>query len=588
MAKPNLSVSVQPNVSGRATCLPLAASAADVAGHVKIVLRLDITNAEPNPVTIYRIRYSFPGTNNAAFEMVGENVYYGGILTNIAPGATVVFSNGRVDLDPDPNAENFVESPQLVPPPVPPQVTVGLYCNGFSEPFELTMDLVAHLSPVAGNAYLFPFQTIDLRPDEYYVGSGSHWANGGNAGPQIFAHDLGVEGLDPDANWTALLPGTNGTQNNHYRMHGKWVRAMADGVVQSVFDGLAENTTLGQFPNPPVVPGTGNNVWIKHGTEYVVYCHLQPGLPANIVAGATVTAGQPIGRVGNTGNSTAPHTHIEVRSGSPNGPLRPFPFRNTWLLKKDRLGLPNTLWVQCTGQGLSKDDVAIWPAITKPSVPSVMLSKTASLYSGPKTYFFAGTQYIRVTRDELGAGTVDAGFPKSISLWNWGDFGKHGIDAALYSGSKDYFFSGTQYIRVTRDDLGAGTVDFGYPKPISAWGWGEFGKNGIDAALFSGTKTFFFAGNQYIRVTRSETGAGTVDDGYPKSISLWGWGEFGKNGIDAALNSGSKCYFFAGSQYIRVTRNDDVGPGTVDPGYPKSISLWEWPIGFQNAWLTQV
>ena len=38
-------------------------------------------------------------------------------------------------------------------------------------------------------------------------------------------------------------------------------------------------------------------------------------------------------------------------------------------------------------------------------------------------------------------------------------------------------------------------------------------------------------------------------------------------GINAALYSGSKCYFFDGNRYIRVTRGD-TGPGTVDQGYP--------------------
>ena len=133
-----------------------------------------------------------------------------------------------------------------------------------------------------------------------------------------------------------------------------------------------------------------------------------------------------------------------------------------------------------------------------------------------------------------------------------------------------------QYIRVTRGDTGPGTVDSGYPAPISNWGWGSFGANGIDAALYSGSKCYFFKGNQYIRVTRGDTGPGTVDSGYPAPISNWGWGSFGANGIDAALYSGSKCYFFKGNQYIRVTRGD-TGPGTVDSGYPAPISNWGWP-----------
>jgi hypothetical protein len=111
----------------------------------------------------------------------------------------------------------------------------------------------------------------------------------------------------------------------------------------------------------------------------------------------------------------------------------------------------------------------------------------------------------------------------------------------------DYFFSGNRYIRVSRGDTGPGSVNSGYPAPISNWGWGSFGANGIDAALYSGSKCYFFSGNEYIRVTRGVTGPGTVDAGYPAPISNWGWGAFGANGIDAALWSGSVCYFFKGT-----------------------------------------
>lgn len=193
-------------------------------------------------------------------------------------------------------------------------------------------------------------------------------------------------------------------------------------------------------------------------------------------------------------------------------------------------------------------------------------------------YFFSGNQYIRVTRTDTGPGVVDAGYPRTISPnWGWGSFGANGIDAALYSGSKCYFFAGNEYIRVTRGVTGPGSIDPGYPRSISPnWGWGSFGANGIDAALYSNSKCYFFSGKEYIRVTRGETGPGTVDAGYPRPISVWGWGSFGANGIDAALYSGSRCYFFAGNQYIRVTRADE-GAGTVDAGYPRPISPnWGW------------
>ena len=209
----------------------------------------------------------------------------------------------------------------------------------------------------------------------------------------------------------------------------------------------------------------------------------------------------------------------------------------------------------------------------------------AALYSRSKCYFFDGNRYIRVTRGDTGPGTVDPGYPGSIANWGWpSGFGSSGIDAALYSRSKCYFFKGNQYIRVTRGDTGPGTVDPGYPASIANWGWPSgFGSSGIDAALYSRSKCYFFKGNQYIRVTRGDTGPGTVDPGYPASIANWGWPSgFGSSGIDAALYSRSKCYFFKGNQYIRVTRGD-TGPGTVDPGYPASIANWRWPRGFAGS-----
>ena len=190
-------------------------------------------------------------------------------------------------------------------------------------------------------------------------------------------------------------------------------------------------------------------------------------------------------------------------------------------------------------------------------------------------YFFSGKQYIRVSRGDTGPGSLDPGYPAPISNWNWGTFGANGIDAALYSGSKCYFFSGKQYIRVTRGITGPGTIDPGYPAPISNWNWGSFGANGIDAALWSGSVCYFFSGKQYIRVRRGDTGPGVIDPGYPAPISNWNWGTFGANGIDGALYSGSKCYFFSGNQYVRVSRGDQ-GPGILDPGYPAPISNWNW------------
>nr|WP_281247259.1 M23 family metallopeptidase [Micromonospora pattaloongensis] len=48
------------------------------------------------------------------------------------------------------------------------------------------------------------------------------------------------------------------------------------------------------------------------GASYI-YCHL---LSWSVANGSTVRAGQQIGRTDNTGNSTGPHLHFSIRTGS--------------------------------------------------------------------------------------------------------------------------------------------------------------------------------------------------------------------------------------------------------------------------------
>ena len=57
--------------------------------------------------------------------------------------------------------------------------------------------------------------------------------------------------------------------------------------------------------------GNRTVVTLKDGTE-LWYCHQ---LDISVRPGDTVAAGQVIGRVGSTGNSTGPHLHLEVRPG---------------------------------------------------------------------------------------------------------------------------------------------------------------------------------------------------------------------------------------------------------------------------------
>lgn len=94
----------------------------------------------------------------------------------------------------------------------------------------------------------------------------------------------------------------------HGPEHGKWrgldfpqpigtpVIAVAAGVVIDARDGWNG--------------GYGNRVIIDHGNAKTVYAHLSTILA---VEGQRVSQGETIGLVGNTGRSTGPHLHFEIR-----------------------------------------------------------------------------------------------------------------------------------------------------------------------------------------------------------------------------------------------------------------------------------
>jgi murein DD-endopeptidase MepM/ murein hydrolase activator NlpD len=55
----------------------------------------------------------------------------------------------------------------------------------------------------------------------------------------------------------------------------------------------------------------GNYVIIGSASAYALYAHLASG-SVTVSKGEAVLAGQQVGRVGHTGNSTAPHLHFQL------------------------------------------------------------------------------------------------------------------------------------------------------------------------------------------------------------------------------------------------------------------------------------
>jgi murein DD-endopeptidase MepM/ murein hydrolase activator NlpD len=175
-------------------------------------------------------------------------------------------------------------------------------------------------SEFAQNKYIFPLR------GNWYVGYGASFHTGHRwAIPEEFALDIAKvsEG--------GLSHRGDGTRFDDYYAYGGDVLAAADGRVIRTANDQPEDASAMHRPNETqeayfarlqkeqgerlakgLTAITGNYVMIEHGkNEYSLYAHLQPG-SVRVHVGDEVKAGDVIGKLGSSGNSTEPHLHFHV------------------------------------------------------------------------------------------------------------------------------------------------------------------------------------------------------------------------------------------------------------------------------------
>lgn len=370
MTAPNLTISVEPTINNAIMFLPLAPDKAGDAARGELALAFTIRNNEATAVQVTGLKISFPGA-----AVPGESV-----SPNLA-----IPAHGQMGW-------NFAKANDISAPfPAPGQISFAFSCQGYAEPAVVNMPLVAAGAPVPGG-FDFPAAASDLRIGEYWNGQ-SLTHDAGAGGSQLFAYDMGVVGLDPSSNTlSSLLPGTNNTNNSDSRIWGKPVRAVADGIVLEAENSVPNNPAplhwtsdadlqaklqaqADNYWNKPQFknPGAGNHFYLQHGDHVVLYAHMQKGSlnPALLNPGAVVKRGEFLGLAGNAGNSTSPHLHVHAIKGTKpeSGPLRPFPYRDMWVVASSAVHPPDPsgAWVKAADQGLPGVGSLIWPAATKPA-----------------------------------------------------------------------------------------------------------------------------------------------------------------------------------------------------------------------------
>ena len=175
-------------------------------------------------------------------------------------------------------------------------------------------------SDFAKNTYVFPLRGV------CYVGWGASFHTGHRwAIPEEFALDIAKLGGD------GLSHKGDGTRFEDYYAYGADILAAAGGRVVGVANDQPEDPATMQRPDESqqayfarlqkdqagrlakgMTAVTGNYVMIDHGkSEYSLYAHLQPG-SVRVRVGDQVKAGDVIGKLGSSGNSTEPHLHFHV------------------------------------------------------------------------------------------------------------------------------------------------------------------------------------------------------------------------------------------------------------------------------------
>jgi hypothetical protein len=367
MTAPKLSFTVEPEEAGAVVYLPLApkTAGAEPTGH--LALKLRITNNESKKVTLKNLVVSFIGAPALPAITIA-------VRASVRNPATDQIELKLIEIAPGASATWFFQPNNNItlPLPAPGQVKLGLSADTFSDPVNLTMPLKAHISPVGGGSYDFPAKAHDFRIGEYWSGRAESHASAGD-GSQLFAYDMGVIAFDQvSGQWSGLLPGKDGSKNEHHRIWGKPIYAMADGTVLQFKNDMASNSKMGE-QDPTPNPVEGNHFWLQHGDEAVVYAHMQLGTLNNNLTkvGAVVKKGDFLGLAGNSGNSTAPHLHIHaIEANKPwGGPLRPLPFRNCFMIDRTALKPPSPdgKWVKAEDQGFAATPMAVWPAATAPA-----------------------------------------------------------------------------------------------------------------------------------------------------------------------------------------------------------------------------
>ena len=286
---------------------PFEPTAFPSAGRNYVIYELHLRSFDARPLTLARVDV-VDGDSATVASFEGERLAAllqpSGAATSGGPPATQLASKGGV---------------------------VAFVCLAFSGRVPATLSHRVETDNGAATGPAIGTRTTPLRPLGPPV-QGASWS--ASSGPSNDSHHrVGLLIVDGRAqisrryaiDWLKLENGAafSGDESDvrSYYAYDEDVLAVDDGTVVTVIDGIPDNkprTAAGFNPAVPLTRETigGNFIALDlGGGQFATYSHLQPG-SLLVKQGDRVRRGQPLARVGNSGDARAPHLHFQVTTTS--------------------------------------------------------------------------------------------------------------------------------------------------------------------------------------------------------------------------------------------------------------------------------
>jgi hypothetical protein len=286
-------------------------------GKVHVVYELVLTNTSPTPATpkkttVLEGASSKPLKTYEGKELLSHLRTMAGTPT---ANAAIEFNGTRlllIDLALDPNTgmpESFSHRFDALGAPAPggqPATPILATYTAATLPVEAKIPQIG--PPVAGKGWVALNGCCEA--------SGVHRGTGLAVNGKIyFAQRFAIDWMGLDG--AGRLVHGDPSDVHNYPGYGADALAVADGTVVATLDTL-EDQKPGMLPDRKTITlenVDGNHIVVDlGGGVYAFYAHLQKGSIA-VQPGAHVRRGQVLGKVGNTGNTSAPHLHFHLMEG---------------------------------------------------------------------------------------------------------------------------------------------------------------------------------------------------------------------------------------------------------------------------------